>query len=325
MKLATERDGSRDGKLLVVSRDLKRAAPATGIAATMQEALENWVGIEPALRDLSAKVETGDAPGLRDFDAAAAMAPLPRAWQWLDGSTYESHDHLLTKAFGLEPTVRERPLMYQGLSNHFYGPTDDIPLPSEDDGIDFEGEFGVIVDDVPVGTDAAAAARHVRLIVLINDWSLRHFSPIEMRTGFGWINAKPPCSVAPVAVTPDELGGAWHDGQVGLRLNVWWNAEPFGHPMGDAMAFSFLDLIAHAARTRSLCAGTIVGSGTVSNHEYREVGSACIAERRGIEMIDHGTAQTAFMRFGDEVRMEANLPGDDAPVFGTIHQRVVRA
>lgn len=324
MKLATERDGTRDGRLLVVSRDLRHAAPATCIAATMQGALDNWVNVEPALRDLASRVEAADAPDLRDFDAAAAMAPLPRAWQWLDGSTYESHDQLMARVFGLQPTPRERPLMYQGVSNHFFGPTDDVPLPTEDDGIDFEGEFGVILDEVPVGIDPAAAAEHIRLIVQINDWSLRRYAPIEMRTGFGWINAKPPCSVAPVAVTPDELGDAWRNGQVALPLHVWWNGEAFGHPNGGAMGFSFLDLIAHAARTRDLCAGTIIGSGTVSNHDYREVGSTCIAERRGIEVIDYGEPRTPFMAFGDNVRMEVRLP-NGGPVFGAIHQRVVRA
>jgi fumarylacetoacetate (FAA) hydrolase len=212
--------------------------------------------------------------------------------------------------------------MYQGLSHEFLGPNDDVPLPSEADGIDFEGEFAVVTDAVPMGVAAADALDHVRLIVQLNDWSLRTIAPIEMKTGFGWIQAKPACSVAPFAVTPDELGDAWRNGRVCLNLAVSWNGAPFGRANGEPMAFGFHELIAHAARTRSLPAGTIIGSGTVSNPNYREVGSSCIAERRGIEIVDYGAPRTEFMRFGDTVRMEARMP-DGATFFGAIEQRVV--
>ena len=213
--------------------------------------------------------------------------------------------------------------MYQGMSDRFYGPRDDIPLPREQDGIDFEGEFGVITGEVPMGCNASQAAGHIKLIVQINDWSLRTIAPIEMKTGFGWVQAKPACSMAPVAVTPDEMGAAWRDGRVDLPLLVDWNAKRFGAANGYAMSFSFPELVAHAARTRHLVAGTIIGSGTVSNENFREIGSSCIAERRGIEMLDAGAPQTAYMKFGDTVRMEAR-GADGAPLFGEINQKVVR-
>jgi fumarylacetoacetate (FAA) hydrolase len=225
-------------------------------------------------------------------------------------------------AFNLPPIETKLPLMYQGMSHQFLGPNDDVVLPSEDDGIDFEGEFGVIIDAVPMGTTAAEAMGHIKLIVQINDWSLRTLAAPEMKTGFGWVQAKPACSVAPFAVTPDELGDGWRDGRVCLDLAVDWNGKRFGNANGAPMAFGFHELVAHAARTRSLPAGTVIGSGTVSNPNYRDVGSSCIAERRGIEMIDAGGAQTGFMRFGDTVRMESRLP-DGATLFGAIDQRVV--
>lgn len=322
MKLATIADGTPDGRLVVISRDLQRMAAADGIAPTMQAALERWNEVEAKLRGLSEELERGEGT---PFDPAAACAPLPRAWQWLDGSAFQSHGDLMSTVFGIEKMPYDTtPLMYQGISDRFLAPGEEARFPSEADGIDFEGEFGVIVDGAPLGTDATAALAHIKLIVLINDWSLRAIAPIEMKTGFGWIQAKPACGMAPVAVTPDELGEHWRDGRVHLNLDVFWNGERFGAANGGAMAFSFADLVAHAARTRDLVAGTIIGSGTVSNEEYREVGSSCIAERRGIEMLDHGTAETAFMRFGDRVRMEASLPGGGS-IFGAIDQKVVRA
>lgn len=323
MKLATLPNGEPDGQLAIISRDLTRAALATHIAPTLQAALERWGGVEGQLQALADRLEAGSVEAAV-FDPAVAMAPLPRAWQWLDGSAFESHGALMAQVFGMDPAPRDRPLMYQGLSNQFYSATDDIPLPSEADGIDFEGEFGVIVDEVPMGVSVQDAAHHIRLIVQINDWSLRTLAPIEMKTGFGWVQAKPPCSVAPVAVTPDELGADWRDGRVALPLKVHWNGKQFGAANGHEMAFSFPQLVAHAARTRSLVAGTIIGSGTVSNENYREVGSSCIAERRGIELLDEGVAKTGFMRFGDTVRMEARTR-DDAPLFGAIEQKVVQA
>lgn len=324
MKLATIPNGTPDGGLVVVSRDLQYAAPAHAIAATLQQALENWSVTEPALRTLSAELQTGHAPGRFAFDPAQAMAPLPRSWQWLDGSAFESHGDLMSKVFGLAPTPPGRPLMYQGVSDRFYGAEDDIPFLSEADGIDFEGEFGVVVDAVPMGTSADAAAAHIRLILLINDWSLRVLGPVEMKTGFGWVQAKPHCGVGPVAVTPDELGAAWAHGRVALNLEVDWNGNRFGAANGAAMSYSFAELVAHAARTRALCAGTIIGSGTVSNTNFREVGSSCIAERRGIELLDEGAPRTGFMRFGDTVRMQAH-GADGQSVFGTLAQKVVAA
>jgi len=321
MKLATIANGSADGKLVIVSIDGKLYLDASETAPTLQAALERWDDIQEPLASLTARLVAGEGAPL---DLARLAAPLPRAWQWLDGSAYTSHGALMQKAFDLPPIETDLPLMYQGLSHQFLGPYEDVPLPSESDGIDFEGEFGVITDVVPMGITPADALARIKLIVQLNDWSLRVIAPVEMKTGFGWIQAKPACSVAPFALTPDELGGAWRDGRVCLDLAVDWNGMRFGNPNGAPMAFGFHELIAHAARTRSLPAGTIIGSGTVSNPGYREVGSSCIAERRGIEIVDHGAPRTGFMRFGERVRMEARLP-DGALAFGAIDQRVVRA
>jgi fumarylacetoacetate (FAA) hydrolase len=322
VKLATLDNGTRDGQLVVVSRDHSRAVSAESIAATLQNALENWGEVETSLKVLSAQLEDGHATGTVDFAEGKALAPLPRAWQWLDGSAYESHGALLRSVSGRAPPP-PGPLMYQGVSHLFYSGTADFPAPSEDHNIDFEGEFGIIVDDVPMGTTAEDALGHIKLIVLINDWSLRGFAGRESAIGFGWVQAKPPCSVAPIAVTPDELGAHWRDGRVDLPLIVDWNGARFGAASGYDMRWSFPEHIAHAAKTRSLCAGTIIGGGTVSNENYRDVGSSCIAERRGIETLDEGSARTGFMKFGDRVRMEATLPGG-APLFGVIDQKVVQ-
>ncbi|HEX8415445.1 MAG TPA: fumarylacetoacetate hydrolase family protein [Sphingomicrobium sp.] len=319
MKLATLASADIDGQLVVVSEDAARYLPVEG--RTLQQVLERWSSEEPVLSALAERLAAGQGQPL---DPAACRAPLPRAWQWLDGSVFPSHGALMQTAFGLPPIETTLPLMYQGMSDRFLGPLDDVPLPSEDDGIDFEAEFGVITDAVPMGVSAADAAAHIRLIVQINDWSLRKIAPIEMKTGFGWIQAKPACSMAPFAVTPETLGAAWTGGQVGLPLIVELNGVRFGAARGDAMAFSFPELIAHAARTRSLPAGTIIGSGTVSNPDFRIVGSSCIAERRGMEMVDEGAARTPFMQFGDHVRMEARDAGGGV-LFGAIDQRVVQA
>ena len=256
----------------------------------------------------------------------ACAAPLPRAPQWLDGSAFLNHGRLMEQAFNTPPIPHfdTVPVMYQGASDDFLGPHDDVPLPSETDGIDFEGEFGVICGPVPMAVTPEAALRCVRLVVQINDWSLRALGPHEMKTGFGFLQAKPSTAFAPVAVTPDELGAAWRDGRVQMRLHLQWNGERFGEPHGGEMNFSFGQLVAHAARTRRLAAGSIVGSGTVSN-VARNAGSACIAERRVIEKIDQGEIRTAFMHFGDRVRMQARFDdGRDGP-FGVIDQRVVAA
>ncbi len=314
MRLATLNDGTRDGRLIVVSPDGAACAPAP--VKTLQEALERWDEISAQLAGASNFPET--------LDPARLMAPLPRAWQWLDGSAFACHGELMDKVFGIEPLKTERPLMYQGISDRFYGPGDDVRLPDEALGIDFEGEFGVITDAVPMGTSAADCLDHIRLIVQINDWSLRALAGPEMKTGFGWVQAKPPCSMAPFAVTPDELGEQWRDGRVCADLLVDWNGVRFGAANGAAMGHGFHELVAHAARTRDLVAGTIIGSGTVSNANYREIGSSCIAERRGIEIVDGGKPITEFMRFGDIVRMEGRLTDGRAP-FGVIEQKVVVA
>lgn len=320
MKLATLPGLTRDGRLIIVSRDLRRGADATHITATLQQALDEWDSTAPALSALADELESGAAASFA-FNQSEALAPLPRAWQWLDGSVFESHGQLMAQVFGIEDPPREKPLMYQGMSHRFYAPTEDVPFLSEASGIDFEGEFAVITDAVPMGVSVEDAAGHIRLIAQVNDWSLRALAPIEMKTGFGWIQAKPACSMAPVVVTPDELGDAWRDGQVALNLRVERNGEWFGEPNGYAMGFDFTELVAHAAGTRDLCAGTIIGSGTISNDNYRQVGSTCIAERRGIEVLDHAEPRTPFMRFGERVRMEA-LSSDGSSVFGAIDQQV---
>ncbi len=324
MKLASLNDGSRDGRLLVVARDLERAVDASDIAASLKVALENWPQVEARLQALYQQLNDNVAADAFDLAPAQLAAPLPRASQWLDGSCFLSHGELMQKAFNLDPIegVEHIPLIYQGASDDFLGPCADIPLPSDAHGIDFEGEFAVLLDDVPMGCPAEQALQHVRLVLQLNDVSLRALAPREMRTGFGFLQAKPASSFAPVAVTPDELGEAWRDGRVHLALQVQWNGEWFGHPYGGAMHFGFHQLIAHAALTRRLSAGTLVGSGTVSNAD-RSVGSACIAERRAIETLASGAPRTDFMRFGDRVRMEARGPGGEV-LFGAIDQRVVQ-
>lgn len=326
MRLATLADGTPDGRLVVVSADATRCVAVGAPAPTLQCALERWTELEPALRELQRSLDAGRAEQAQPFDAALCCAPLPRAWQWLDGSAYQSHGDLMSTVFDLDKLpYDERPLMYQGVSDRFLAPTADVPLPSADDGIDFEGEFGVITDAVPMGASRAEALRHIRLVVLINDWSLRRIAPIEMKTGFGWIQAKPASSMAPIAVTPDELGAGWRDARVQMRLEVDWNGRRFGAAHGGPMAFGFDQLVAHAAYSRALVAGTVIGSGTVSNDDYRVVGSSCIAERRAIEMLDAGAASTPYMAFGDRVRLQARHDdGRDGP-FGAIAQRVVRA
>lgn len=314
MRLATIDNGTRDGRLIVVSPQGDAFAYAP--TATLQELIEGWDGFSLALQAIAAFPET--------LDDATLLAPLPRAWQWLDGSAFQSHGDLMDAVLGITKPKTEVPLMYQGMSDTFMATGTEARFPSTDLGIDFEGEFGVIVDAVPMGTSAAEAMKHIRLVVQINDWSLRTLAGPEMKTGFGWVGAKPACAMAPFAVTPDELGDAWKDGRVCLDLLVDWNGKRFGAANGHAMGFGFHELVAHAARTRDLVAGTVIGSGTVSNENFREIGSSCIAERRGIEVLDEGEPRTAFMAFGDTVRMEAVGASGNAP-FGVLHQRVVQA
>ncbi len=318
MRFATLPNGTPDGRLHIVSRDNTRSTPAQA-AETLQAALEQWDALTPVLQ---AEYDALNAGGGEAFDQSQALAPLPRAWQWLDGSAFESHGNLLDKVFGLAIPKDGKPLMYQGMSHQFIAPTGDVPFPDVEDGIDFEGEFGIITKAVPMSTKETARD-HVALVVQLNDWSLRKLGPTEMKKMFGVLQCKPACSVAPVAVTPDELGDAWRDARVDLPLNVTYNTDHFGSPNGYQMSFGFDDLIAHAAYSRELPAGTIIGTGTVSNETYREVGSACIAERRAIEMVDEGEPKTTFMAFGDSVRMEC-VANDGSPLFGTIDQKVVQ-
>lgn len=325
MKLATIHDGTADGRLVVVERELRRIVVAEGIARTLQEALDRWDAVVEPLQALYRDLNRKNLPEALASDTVRFMAPLPRAWQWLDASAFPQHGILMAEALKHPPIETEMPLMYQGVSHLFHGPTEDVPFVSEADGIDFEGEFGVLTGAVRMGARTAEAAASIRLAVQINDWSLRRYAPIEMKTGFGWILAKPACSMAPVAITPDELGTLWQHNRVTAVLEVERNGEAFGAVPATGMAQGFDELIAHAARTRPLCAGTVVGSGTVSHGSYRQVGSCCISERRAIEMIDNdGAAITPYLHFGERVRMQARGP-DGLPLFGVMDQRVVSA
>jgi fumarylacetoacetate (FAA) hydrolase len=321
MRLATRAQGTPDGELVVASGDGMRCLPAGPRWPNLLAAITRWDLAEAQLRAMDARLVAGDGLPL---DARELRAPLPRSWQWLDGSAFPTHAELMRVAFASRPIESERPLMYQGMSDCFYGPSDAVPFPDVAHGIDFEGEFGVVVDAVPMGTSPGDALAHVRLIVQINDWSLRALALAEMKTGFGWVQAKPACSMAPFAITPDELGSHWREGRVELDLAIDWNGQRFGHANGREMAYGFHELIAHAAATRNLVAGTIIGSGTVANAAYADVGSSCISERRAIETIASGTAVTPYMGFGDRVRMEARLPDGRAP-FGAMDQVVVMA
>ena len=325
MKLATIPNGTRDGELVVVSADLTTAVSAKAIAPNLLAAMENWTAVEPRLRAIAGDLAAGRAAGTFAFDQATALSPLPRSFQWIDGSCFKNHLFLMATATGRDPEIEMNspfPLMYQGMSDDFYRPQGDIALPREEDNIDFEAEVGIVLDEVPMGTTAAEAARYVRLVLLINDVSCRAFVKREITIGFGWMNAKPSTAFSPVAVTPDELGAAW-TGKVELPIRIDWNGQRFGEPNGREMSYTFHDLIEHAARTRKLAAGTIIGSGTVSNADYKRVGSACIAERRSIETIEYGEPRTGFMKFGDRVRIEM-FDADGASIFGAIDQKVVR-
>ena len=326
MKFATLRDGSPDGRLVLVSRDARSALPVPQVARSLIDAMTRWDEVLPALTAYDQALNAGRAEGVIAFDPQQCMAPLPRAPQWLDASAFLNHGRLMEEAFKTPPIPHfdTVPVMYQGASDDFLGPYQEVPLRSEQEGIDFEGEFGVVVGPVAMGATPDEALRAVRLVVQLNDWSLRALGPHEMKTGFGFLQAKPSTAFAPIAVTPDELGEAWRDGRVQMSLHVQWNGERFGQPHGGEMNFSFGQLIAHAAHSRRLTAGCIIGSGTVSN-VARTAGSACIAERRVIEKIDLGEIRTGFMRFGDEVRMQACYEDGRAGPFGVVQQRVVEA
>jgi fumarylacetoacetate (FAA) hydrolase len=323
MKLATLRDGSLDGKLMVVSRDLKLAAMATDIVPSLREAVEQWAAVLPALGERADALEAGRAAAAFAFDARKVDAPLPRAPQWLDSSSFLSHGRRMVKAFKLSNASLEvnHPLMYQGTSDAFLGAQEDMVLPSEDHGIDIEAEVGVITDFVPMNTGSVDAIAKILLIVLLDDVSLRRLLFGEMSLGFGMIQSKPTCVFSPVAVTPDELGDSWRDGRVHTRMKVALNGKEIGNLDCGEMSFSFGEIIAHACRTRTLAAGTIIGSGTISNHDA-SAGVACIAERRALETLEHGAAQTEFLRFGDRVRIEMQ-DGEGMSVFGAIDHSFV--
>jgi fumarylacetoacetate (FAA) hydrolase len=323
MKLASLRHG-RDGRLAVVSRDLKSCIAVPEIAPTLQAALDNWVHIAPKLAEVYERLNNGAVNDAQWFDPKDCLSPLPRAYQWADGSAYVTHVELVRKARGAEmpPSFWTDPLMYQGGSDSFIGPTDPILAADEAWGIDFEAEVAVITDDVPMGASAVEAERHIQLVMLVNDVSLRNLIPNELGKNFGFFQSKPASAFSPVAVTPDELKDAWRDAKVHLPLQVRFNDETFGAPdAGIDMTFSFAQLIAHAAKTRALVAGTIVGSGTVSN-KSGNVGSCCIAERRTLETIESGKPVTPFMKFGDRVRIEM-FDGAGHSIFGAIDQHVV--
>jgi fumarylacetoacetate (FAA) hydrolase len=324
MKLATIKNGTRDGRLAIVSKDLSRAVFAEDIAPTLLSAIEDWASVESPLRARAETLNAGGASGSFAFDTAQAMAPLPRCYQWLDGSTFANHGALMERAFdlGITNEYEKYPLVYQGASDDFIGPRDDVELTAESDNMDFEGEVAVVVDEIPMGTPKEKVAPHIKLVMLVNDVSLRALAAREMKTGFGWVQAKPSTAFSPVAATPDELSEAWADGRVELPLQVRRNGEWFGHPNGREMTFNFFRLIEHAAYSRRLRAGTIIGSGTVSNAS-RDAGSACIAERRAIETLELGGAKTPFLRFGEHVRIEMFDAGNRT-IFGAIDQRYVK-
>ncbi|MCW5733593.1 MAG: fumarylacetoacetate hydrolase family protein [Enhydrobacter sp.] len=325
MKLASLKEGGRDGTLIVVDRDLKRAVRATAIVPTLQKALEDWSNVAPRLAELAGQLRDGKAPGSFELDTGALAAPLPRAYQWADGSAYVVHVELVRKARGVEmpPSFWTDPLMYQGGSDSFVGCTDDIELADEAWGIDFEGEIGVIVDDVPMGISPEAARKHIKLVTILNDVSLRNVIVAELAKGFGFFHGKPATAFAPVAVTPDELDDAWDGAKLDLPLISTFNGKEFGRPNAATdLTFDFGQLIAHAAKTRHLEAGTVIGSGTVANRDP-SVGCSCIAERRVRETIDGGKPVTPFMKFGDRIRIEM-LDRSGHSIFGAIDQKAVK-
>jgi fumarylacetoacetate (FAA) hydrolase len=324
MKLATYKDGSRDGQLVVVSRDLSSAHYASGVAATrLQQVLDDWNFLSPQLEDLYHTLSSGKTRHAFRFEPAKCMAPLPRAYQWADGSAYINHVELVRKARNAEvpESFYTDPLMYQGGSDDFLGPCDDIVCASVDFGVDFEAEVAVITSDVAMGTTPDAALEGIRLLMLANDVSLRHLIPAELAKGFGFLQSKPATAFSPVAATPDEIGTAWREGRVHLNLESVWNGKRVGWcDAGPEMTFHFGQLIAHVCKTRNMRAGSIVGSGTVSNKDWAR-GYSCIAEKRAIETIESGAPKTGFMQYGDAIRIE--MKGDDGmSVFGAIEQRV---
>ncbi|MCH7372241.1 fumarylacetoacetate hydrolase family protein [Aeromonas sp. MR16] len=325
MKLATLNNGKRDGALVVVSRDLSLAVRVTQIAPTLQAALDDWAELAPELAAVYQALNDGACADAFAFDEAACLSPLPRAYQWADGSAYVNHVELVRKARGAElpDSFWHDPLMYQGGSDSFLAPRGPILMGSEEWGIDFESEVAIITDDVPMGTNPEAAAQHIKLLMLVNDVSLRNLIPGELAKGFGFFQSKPSSGFSPVAITPDELGQDWREGKVHLPLLTHLNGALFGAPdAGLDMTFNFFELVAHAAKTRPLGAGCIIGSGTVSNYD-RSRGSSCLAELRMLEIIESGQATTPFLRFGDTVSI-AMQDRNGMSLFGTIFQRVTQ-
>jgi fumarylacetoacetate (FAA) hydrolase len=325
MKLATLRDGSRDGRLLVVRRDGETGAPSPDAWPTLQRALDDWTAAEPALRKLAAELDGGRLEGA-PIDPHRLAAPLPRAYEWVDGSAYLNHVILVRKARKAEPppTLRTDPLIYQGGSGDLLGSRDPIPLVDPAWGLDYESEVCVVLGDVPLGASAAEAARCVRLVMLANDITLRNLIPEELAKGFGFFQSKPATAFSPLAVTPDELGDAWRDGRLHARVRSTYNGAVIGDcDAGPEMHFSFYELVAHLARTRRFTAGTILGSGTVSNAD-RARGVSCLAERRMIETIEGGAPSTPFMAVGDRIEIEAFDAAGGSP-FGKIDQQVITA
>lgn len=325
MKLASLRDGTRDGCLVVVSRDQQHAVRASGIARTLQEALDYWSASCPLLQQLAIALDAGQAAGSFAFDAHACMAPLPRAQQWIDGSAYLHHVELVRKARGAEmpPSFLTQPLMYQGTGSPFLGPQDPLPMVDEGWGLDLEAEVAVITTDIPAMASPSQCAQQVALLVLVNDVTLRHLVPDELAKGFGFFQSKPPCAMSPLAITPDECGDAWNGRALSLPLLSYRNDHCIGHPdAGVDLQFDFPTLLAHAARTRPLPAGTVLGSGTVSNRDPA-TGSSCIAEIRVKEILARGIATTPFLQPGERIRIEMLDPQGHS-LFGAIEQTVIR-
>jgi fumarylacetoacetate (FAA) hydrolase len=325
MKLATRKNDTRDGQLLVVSRDNRKAVVASAVAPTLQSAMDDWSEKGPQLLAIYDALNAGERDDAFDVDTAELHSPLPRAYAWIDGSAYINHIVLVRKARGAEPpaTLRTDPLVYQGGSDTFLGPCDDIPLADTAWGCDFESEIALILDDTPQGVKAEDVHKYVRFVMLCNDVSLRSLIPGELAKSFGFFNSKPSSAFSPFAITPDELGDAWQEGRLHLPLLTHYNGEKYGDPdAGPEMHFSFYEIIAHVAKTRSLSAGTIVGSGTISN-EDRSRGSSCLAEKRMIEKIDTGEFKTPFMNYGDTVSIEM-FSADGDSLFGRIEQTVVK-
>jgi len=335
MKLSTLKNGTRDGMLVVVSRDLKKYVEVHSIAPTLQFALDYWRIKEPILKEIYKKLNDNDLEDVKVFDEKFCESPLPRAYAWADGSAYLNHVELVRKARNAEvpKSFYSDPLMYQGGSDSFIGPRDDIELESLSWGVDFEGEVAIITDDVPMGTSIEDALEHIKLLMLVNDVSLRNLIPPELSKGFGFLHSKPSCSFSPVCVTPDELGDVWKNSKVNLALDVQYNEDLFGNPIAaNDMTFSFSDLLCHAAKTRTLCAGTIIGSGTVSNKLDGGAGKtiidggrgySCIAELRMIEVINDGVAKTPFMNYGDKIKISMSDKAGDS-IFGSIEQTLVQ-